>query len=195
LPKLSVGQHGIKQTLANMPNTATFGALHYRANGGSAVVQGKNVLIKTSPDKRRVWTNNGVIYPESRVDVHQIKDGSSNTLLLGETSAVPNRFGVTWSSGTQRGWGGLHSWLWGYYWYNDGGYLMQDNKFVSLPINFPGPSLTYTSGTPLTSAHPGGVNVVMADGSVRFLLETTPVALLQRMGTRASGDVYDVAAQ
>jgi hypothetical protein len=31
----------------------------------------------------------------------------------------------------------------------------------------------------------------MADGSVRFLIDTTPIELLRRMATRAAGDVYE----
>jgi prepilin-type N-terminal cleavage/methylation domain-containing protein/prepilin-type processing-associated H-X9-DG protein len=38
------------------------------------------------------------------------------------------------------------------------------------------------------SAHPGGVNVVMGDGSVQFLSETIDYVLYNAMGTRAAGD-------
>jgi prepilin-type processing-associated H-X9-DG protein len=85
---------------------------------------------------------------------------------------------------------GRPSFLGGHYWYDDGGYLLQDTKFVAVPINFSGPALPHSSATPFTSAHPGGANAVMADGSVRFLLETTPLGLLQRMATRTAGDPY-----
>jgi prepilin-type processing-associated H-X9-DG protein len=41
----------------------------------------------------------------------------------------------------------------------------------------------------LGSAHPGGFNVVMADGSVRFVKNTTTPAALEAMATRNGGEV------
>jgi prepilin-type N-terminal cleavage/methylation domain-containing protein/prepilin-type processing-associated H-X9-DG protein len=42
------------------------------------------------------------------------------------------------------------------------------------------------------SYHAGGVNVALADGSVRFMRETTPPATLQALSTRAGGEVVSV---
>ena len=39
------------------------------------------------------------------------------------------------------------------------------------------------------SQHPGGANFAMADGSVRFLKDTTAMAVLRALGTRAGGEV------
>ncbi|HVL15983.1 MAG TPA: DUF1559 domain-containing protein, partial [Gemmata sp.] len=39
------------------------------------------------------------------------------------------------------------------------------------------------------SYHPGGVNVAVADGSVRFLSETTPMLTLRTLATRNGGEV------
>ena len=40
---------------------------------------------------------------------------------------------------------------------------------------------------PLISAHTGGVQVTVADGSVRFLTNSTDLPLLKRLATRDSG--------
>jgi len=42
---------------------------------------------------------------------------------------------------------------------------------------------------PPTSNHPGGVNVCMADGSVRFVKDTVSLATWWALGTRAGGEV------
>ncbi|EAQ82302.1 DUF1559 domain-containing protein [Blastopirellula marina] len=39
------------------------------------------------------------------------------------------------------------------------------------------------------SAHPGGANLTFADGSVRFIADTTDSTAYQAMGTRAAGDI------
>ena len=45
-------------------------------------------------------------------------------------------------------------------------------------------------GEELTSQHPGGVNVLLGDGSVRFLKDTTALPTLRALGTRAGGEVF-----
>ena len=38
------------------------------------------------------------------------------------------------------------------------------------------------------SAHPGGVNVALADGSVRFIRDSIPMENWKALGTRAGGE-------
>jgi prepilin-type processing-associated H-X9-DG protein len=45
---------------------------------------------------------------------------------------------------------------------------------------------------PLTSPHPGGINVLLADGSVRFLLESLPIATLKGLVKRDDGVVLNL---
>jgi prepilin-type processing-associated H-X9-DG protein len=40
------------------------------------------------------------------------------------------------------------------------------------------------SNTPVQSVHPGGANVLLADGSVHFCSETTDIQILRYMATR-----------
>ncbi len=43
-----------------------------------------------------------------------------------------------------------------------------------------------------SSAHPGGVNVVMCDGSVRFVPDTVSLAVWRAMGSRNKGEVFNL---
>ena len=61
----------------------------------------------------------------------------------------------------------------------------------SAPINAR-PPLEY--GEELTSQHPGGVNALFGDGSVRFLKNTTNVVPLSALCTRATGEVLDASS-
>jgi prepilin-type N-terminal cleavage/methylation domain-containing protein/prepilin-type processing-associated H-X9-DG protein len=162
----------------NAPNQ---GALHYRANGGSANLG----FVPPPPDwPHRGYTTSGVIYPESHVRIADVSDGTSSTLLLGESSSAQG-----WAPGA-RGWGGIQPWTWGYYYYPDPdfGFLMLDHKYIQYPIGYSGSFLA--NQTPFRSAHAGrGANFAFVDGSVRFLPNTTALNVLQDLATRAGGEV------
>jgi prepilin-type N-terminal cleavage/methylation domain-containing protein/prepilin-type processing-associated H-X9-DG protein len=154
-------------------------ALHYRGIGGSIdadFVDGSNTT--------RSYTTSGVIYPGSKTRMGDIVDGTSNTLLLGEISDSQG-----WPIGSRTGWGGINPWTWGYYYYGDGvGYLMIDHKYIQWPVGYKGAFLT--NATPLKSAHAGGgANVLLGDGSVRFVTESIDLDILKFLATRKGGEV------
>jgi prepilin-type N-terminal cleavage/methylation domain-containing protein/prepilin-type processing-associated H-X9-DG protein len=155
------------------------GALHYRGNGGSSTVG----LVQGTWSRHAWYTTSGVIYPNSKVRLTDITDGTSNTLLLGETSSAVGR------PLNSRGWGGIQPWTWGYYFYftDAQGWLMIDHKAVTYPIGYTGSF--FTNETPFTSNHTGGVNLLLCDGSVQFLTNTTDLRVLQMLATRAGGEV------
>ena len=160
-------------------------ALHYRAVGGSPNVG----LVQGTWGRHQWYSTSGVVFPLSKVTLPAISDGTSNTLMFGETSSAKGRALVS------RSWGGIQPWTWGYYDYTDvaprdpaRGWLMIDHKIVTYPIGYTGSF--FTNETPFTSNHGGdGVNVALCDGSVRFLPKTTDLTTLQMMATRAGGEV------
>ncbi|WP_153558112.1 DUF1559 family PulG-like putative transporter [Roseimaritima sediminicola] len=166
----AAGQIGIKQA-----------ALHYRANAGSV-----NVGMVSGSAAFRNYSTSGVVYPLSDTRFASITDGTSTTLLFGETSAK-----LDWTDSQMNGWGGIRPWTWGYYYYGAGnGFLQIDNKYVQFPINYSG-SFTHNA-TPYRSAHPGGAQFTFADGSTHFLTETMNLNVLHALATAGEGEVVEL---
>ncbi len=116
--------------------------------------------------------------PQYTLTLKQITDGLSSTLFFGET-----RRECSWQ--IQRGWASEK---------NGQGIV---NTLV--PINWESCDPNTTNGChhPFTwsaelglkSMHPGGVNVLLGDGSVRFLSETIDHQTYQYLGARADGQL------
>ena len=135
---------------------------------------------------------NGTIYFGSQTRLAQVRDGTSNTFLIGERSferILPPSSKDVW-----------------YLWFS-GAY--SDTMFTTLfPLNpynritvsaadegVPGGGNAYTAAS--SSNHPGGANFALADGSVRFVKDTIdtwqydPSTLLP-IGVTQTGGVYAV---
>jgi prepilin-type N-terminal cleavage/methylation domain-containing protein len=175
------------------------GALHYRAVGGRSErpedlnIQPpsrrpfKNDTNEPGKFSRQSWySTNGVIYGNSKVEFGDIVDGTSKTLLLGETSSAVGR------PSPDPAWGGINPWTWGYYYYGSiddesQGWLTIDHKVVTWPIGYTG--LYFANETPFTSAHAGsGVHLAFCDGSVDFYPPETSLDVLQFMADRNGGE-------
>ncbi len=114
---------------------------------------------ESPPNGMLPWNNPPDQTPVT-VTMANIRDGTSNTLMVGESSGRGFAKG-TWARGT--------------------------NVFdVTMPIN-------YRQGDELFSDHPGGVNGLFADGSVRFLKNATDMVTVEAICTRAGGEVVDVS--
>ena len=118
--------------------------------------------------------NNGVFFLNSHLRFSQIRDGSSQTILLGETLSSKGDLG--WVSGTRATLRG--SWF------------QKSSNVPSIPVvaqieENPGPLFVGGFG----SYHTGGANFAMADGSVRFLSMSIMEGLLRQLGNRADGEI------
>lgn len=151
------------------PGTAPYGPLRGKCWGG---------IGSGTPG---AWSENGIMYPDSKTSTKHITDGTSKTLLIGEAS---------WDFGSARVWavGSLynpaanntHPHAWATY----GG------RNVAVPIN------TFTSARGLAPAndiafgslHPGGAHFGLADGSSRFISENISMATYKALASRAAGE-------
>ena len=153
----------------------------------------------------------GILGPNSKVTFGTIVDGSSNVMLVGEQST----FYFT-TTGAKKDWrtsGGLGFQI-GVGTTSEvtstppnftGNPFTFNFYTVRYPINknrgWADPSGTMAIGVgqinptsyitainlPLNSAHPGGIVVVLGDGSVRFVGETTTLTALAQLATRDDG--------
>ena len=167
-----------------------YGQSSYGGNGGTL-----SFLDGNFPAPSR----DGVFHQSSRIRFADITDGSSQTFLFGERSHRDpeyDRATAAWDPG----FGPLGRWsIWGW-----AGFWDASAACVTLstpvPINYRVPPLSDPGDwlweeyrlCAFGSNHPGGANFAFADGSVRFIRDTIPLATLQALSTRAGGEVAEV---
>jgi prepilin-type N-terminal cleavage/methylation domain-containing protein len=155
-----------------------------------------------------VCSHLGTFYYNSKTKITDIADGSSNTMVVAETSGltqgqVLNAYGSTsinastWNIGSENPTGNCD---------NSGPGLTWTLRTIAYPIQGPYFYCSYIKGSPfwvgqctppstismasLKSNHAGGINVVLGDGSVHFLAQTTNLVTLQNLADRADGLVF-----
>ena len=134
------------------------------------------------------WANNGVMYPLSRTRHSQITDGLSKTMLIGEHSWLGIEGKRMWTVGAAgtavfaKDWNDIERMRW-----------MDNAENVAFVMEVSTRALGFPNNdVSLGSEHPGGAHVAMADGSVHFLSEDTPIELLWAMASRGSEEVYEL---
>ncbi len=161
---------------------ATFSRSHYLANSGR-----QEAWAYTADD----WSNlsDGPIYRNARTSISSVKDGLSNTIFVGEHSpvlsdktwvgVVPNavgcptpRFALSWCdvAATQVL---CHS---------------GPNPWENPPLIHP-PNARSAKLCGMYAEHPGGCNVLMGDGSVRFASMNINQAVWSGLATCAGGEI------
>jgi prepilin-type N-terminal cleavage/methylation domain-containing protein/prepilin-type processing-associated H-X9-DG protein len=133
----------------------------------------------------------GVLVSSQQIRIGQITDGTSNTLAAGEQSSpcltaagqkvdCRSDFGHGFPMGPSTYAANQRDW---------------NITSVRYAINTRAYNLTgigdiyYGNNRPIQSAHPGGANVLFADGSVRLLVESTSLTELMNLCNRDDGNV------
>jgi prepilin-type processing-associated H-X9-DG protein len=131
--------------------------------------------------------NNGTMYPQSKVQLKDITDGSTHTFILGELS---------WDAGPQRVWmsgGGSKSAL-DTFIYSAKNIFWPLNTACRADANKPWKNCDAYENNDMSfgSLHPGGCHFAMADGSVQFVREEIALDVLKSLASRKSGESFEV---
>ncbi|HZZ78102.1 MAG TPA: DUF1559 domain-containing protein [Gemmataceae bacterium] len=150
-----------------------------------------------------IASTNGILYAGSAVTMVSITDGTSNTWIVGEQSdhvrdangqIITGSYGALTSQGP-------HGWTMGCS--NNNGASNTERVFnctaVRYQINQRGIVSNATTGStgvnqnaganiPFSSSHTGGANMLFADGTVHFASNSTALAVMQALATRAGGE-------
>jgi len=147
---------------------------NYRAVAGSDVA--------SPPQWSEMQDKGGIMFENSKIKVHQVKDGLSNTLAIGECvfDTNVNKWGAIWagmsgfdSDKSTAGYGARVS---------DVMWWMDANSSI---INGPAPQA-------FGSRHTGGAFFCFGDGSVRFFAEGGDVANLRYLASREDGNAVNL---
>jgi prepilin-type N-terminal cleavage/methylation domain-containing protein len=167
------------------------------ANGGGmgctdyGGIDGPNTSIKSLANQLYYTSHRGVLlilddsdpnYESHRVHVSEIVDGTSKTILVGESTGR----GATPDASGSGKWHDRGAWA-------EGANIFTIGHPVSyLPGNDNGTGLT--DGRELFSDHPGGAQVVMCDNSVHFIDEEIDVQVLAALCTRDGRELTPATA-
>ena len=117
----------------------------------------------------------GMMWRNSRVRIRDVRDGTSQTVLMGECVA-----GLAGCGYTARN-----------FWHGRAVALADEiTCTMNWPINHP-PNFCDPLAQAFASWHEGGAFFLMADGAVRFLSENIDYATYQALGTRAGNEIVD----
>ena len=167
--ELELGEHGHDHDLAADEHDEEH--VELGTSNFVAIFGGKTDLHEMedwAEDRQRV--GDGMFYQNSAVRFRDVKDGTTNTVAVGErVSAVPllADFPSCWA-----------------------GVVPEGEESITRVLALTDHPPNYGAHPEdLSSFHPGGANLLMGDGSVRFVTESVDEDTFQGAGTIAGGEV------
>ncbi|QDV50610.1 DUF1559 domain-containing protein [Gimesia fumaroli] len=132
-----------------------------------------NNWSRQAPNARKMFGEN------SRTKMKDVKDGTSNTLMVCETAReVANGEAPAW---------GMRGWV------TTGGDIDPGINVWDVPTGWTRPDVgNLNSWGQVGSLHTGGAHFGLGDGAVRFISENTDLTLLRRLGTMSDGLVVEL---
>ncbi len=164
------------------------GAAADLASGGSSCRQ----------SGRGIVCDNGLLLPNQTKALRDATDGSSNTILIAEQSALVGTTAIR--SNYSGGWSGTAADTLVLYTVktmpNNHNYYHTGLTVVRWAINSKSAvsgssSQTYETNTILNSFHTGGIHVLLADGSVRFASENVDMDIFRGACTAGDGSIVN----
>ena len=147
-----------------------FGRSTYRAATGS--------IVEISTTYPSATSQSGVVYCNSGIRIADIRDGSTNTIVIGECVIDPGDPSDDGKVGAI--WAGMRGELTGDVYVSDTCWFIHGDE--EWKING-------SKKQAFGSRHSGGANFAFADGSVQFLSENIDPATLNNLADRADGEV------
>jgi prepilin-type N-terminal cleavage/methylation domain-containing protein len=140
----------------------------------------------------------GMLTPNQWHKMGEATDGTSNLLIVGETSDFAWDLSTPGQPKQREVRGGYpHGWAMGVVSGGSGTTYGGDRAFNLTTIwyqpgtnnyNLPGVDDNHGPNNPLLSAHPGGTNVLATDGSARYMANNIEMLILLRLVTRDDGN-------
>ncbi len=142
----------------------------------------------TEGDKATYWASSeanrmsatGIVYLRSQIDMAQVRDGSSNVIMIGEKSINTNQYSSATAVGDMRGM-----------------FQGEDSctgRWTSAVPVADGPMTNISNwGDRFGASHSGAANFVFCDGSVRSISYSINADTFGYLGHRSSGKVVDAS--
>jgi prepilin-type N-terminal cleavage/methylation domain-containing protein len=177
----------IKPIIGGQNNTLAMN-IHYVGLQGAAWIPGPNPSRGTKWCDYGISSNSGMLAKNECFGFSDAKDGTSNTICVSEQSGLVADQNIT--ANYYGGWYGtrhprpMYDANCGDLW---GAGTTCARYAPNTKVILPDASQMYENNTILNSEHPGGINVVLTDGSCRFISNSILLDTLMQLACRYDG--------